>query len=189
MPPNYLGPARAVHPPGGAGERAPCRRGRRRPPIPESSEEPSPEEQPPRQSTPEWTRPMVQPELGWYESRPSGRARKTLDWYAAAAGGALGDNALEEAVEHAEHISSQITSTSLIIIAASCFISLLISSNNICLASSEDSPEILSSSCLLYCGALGCHFLDSEYLEFFCLKHPLFSRSNHFSYLRTLLFE
>ena len=52
---------------------------------------------------PEWARPMAQPELGWYEDRPSPRAQKTLEWYAAAAGQALRINALDEAIDHAEH--------------------------------------------------------------------------------------
>jgi tetratricopeptide (TPR) repeat protein/tRNA A-37 threonylcarbamoyl transferase component Bud32 len=51
---------------------------------------------------PEWARPMLQPELGWYEERTSPRAPRDLDWYVAAAGQALRDNALEEAVAHAE---------------------------------------------------------------------------------------
>jgi tetratricopeptide (TPR) repeat protein len=57
----------------------------------------------PRRAAPEWRRPLVQPELGWYDARPGARTRKDLDGYVAAAGQALGDNALDEAVEHAEH--------------------------------------------------------------------------------------
>jgi tetratricopeptide (TPR) repeat protein len=52
-------------------------------------------------TTAEWARPMVQPELGWYEAR--GRTPRNLAWYTAAAGQALRDNALDEAVDHAEH--------------------------------------------------------------------------------------
>ncbi len=54
-------------------------------------------------ATAEWARPMVQPELGWYEARDSARAPRDLGWYTAAAGQALRDNALDEAVDHAEH--------------------------------------------------------------------------------------
>jgi serine/threonine protein kinase len=56
-----------------------------------------------RRSVPEWARPMAQPELGWYEDRPSPRAPKNVEWYAAAAGQALRINALDEAIDHAEH--------------------------------------------------------------------------------------
>ncbi len=56
-----------------------------------------------RRSVPEWARPMAQPEIGWYEDRPSPLAPKNLEWYAAAAGQALRINALDEAVDHAEH--------------------------------------------------------------------------------------
>jgi eukaryotic-like serine/threonine-protein kinase len=51
----------------------------------------------------EWARPMAQPELGWYDGQPLARAPRNLAWYAAAAGQALRDNALDEAVDHAEH--------------------------------------------------------------------------------------
>ncbi|APR79897.1 Putative serine/threonine-protein kinase pknB [Minicystis rosea] len=54
-------------------------------------------------STSEWARPMLQPELGWYEGRSSARAPRNVDWYVAAAGQALRDNALDEAIDHAEH--------------------------------------------------------------------------------------
>jgi serine/threonine protein kinase len=57
----------------------------------------------PQRSPSEWARPMVQPELGWYEGRPSPRAPRDLAWYTAAAGEALRDNALDEAIDHAEH--------------------------------------------------------------------------------------
>jgi serine/threonine protein kinase/tetratricopeptide (TPR) repeat protein len=56
-----------------------------------------------RRASAEWARPMVQPELGWYEERATPRARRDLDWYIAAAGQALRDNALDEAIDHAEH--------------------------------------------------------------------------------------
>ena len=56
-----------------------------------------------RRSVPEWARPMAQPEIGWYEDRPSPRAPKNIEWYAAAAGQALRINALDEAIDHAEH--------------------------------------------------------------------------------------
>jgi serine/threonine protein kinase len=56
-----------------------------------------------RRSVPEWARPMAQPELGWYEDRPSPRSPKNVEWYAAAAGQALRINALDEAIDHAEH--------------------------------------------------------------------------------------
>jgi serine/threonine protein kinase len=56
-----------------------------------------------QRSVPEWARPMAQPEVGWYEDRPSPFAPKNLEWYAAAAGQALRINALDEAVAHAEH--------------------------------------------------------------------------------------
>ncbi|MEP7127038.1 MAG: serine/threonine-protein kinase, partial [Byssovorax sp.] len=56
-----------------------------------------------RRSVPEWARPMAQPEIGWYEDRPSPRAPKNVEWYAAAAGQALRINALDEAIDHAEH--------------------------------------------------------------------------------------
>ena len=58
-----------------------------------------------RRASPEWARPMLQPELGWYvgEGRPSARAPRNLDWYVAAAGQALRDNALDEAIDNAEH--------------------------------------------------------------------------------------
>jgi tetratricopeptide (TPR) repeat protein len=49
----------------------------------------------------EWARPIVQPELGWYEGRAP-RTTRDLAWYTAAAGEALRDNALDEAVDHAE---------------------------------------------------------------------------------------
>jgi len=55
------------------------------------------------QKPPEWARPMAQPELGWYEDRRSPRAPKNLEWYASAAGEALRINALDEAIDHAEH--------------------------------------------------------------------------------------
>ena len=55
-----------------------------------------------RRSVPEWARPMAQPELGWYEDRPSPRSPKNIAWYAAAAGEALRINALDEAIDHAE---------------------------------------------------------------------------------------
>jgi serine/threonine-protein kinase len=57
----------------------------------------------PRRAPPEWARPMLQPELGWYEGRAAPRAPRNLDWYIAAAGQALRDNALDEAIDHAEH--------------------------------------------------------------------------------------
>jgi eukaryotic-like serine/threonine-protein kinase len=60
-------------------------------------------EPPVRRSAPEWARPMAQPEAGWYDERPSPLAPKNLEWYATAAGQALRINALDEAVEHAEH--------------------------------------------------------------------------------------
>jgi serine/threonine protein kinase len=53
--------------------------------------------------SPEWARPMLQPELGWYDAETSTRAPRDLDWYVAAAGQALRDNALDEAIDHAEH--------------------------------------------------------------------------------------
>ena len=56
-----------------------------------------------RRASSEWARPMVQPELGWYEGRTSARAPRNLEWYIAAAGQALRDNALDEAIDHAEH--------------------------------------------------------------------------------------
>ncbi len=56
-----------------------------------------------RRSVPEWARPMAQPEVGWYEDRPSPFAPKNVEWYAAAAGQALRINALDEAIAHAEH--------------------------------------------------------------------------------------
>jgi len=46
---------------------------------------------------------MVQPELGWYEERPEPRAPRDVAFYIAAAGEALRDNALDEAIDHAEH--------------------------------------------------------------------------------------
>src|SRR5262249_40353311 len=52
---------------------------------------------------PEWARPMVQPELGWYEGRPSPRPPKNPEWSTAAACESLRDNALDEAIDHAEH--------------------------------------------------------------------------------------
>ncbi len=58
---------------------------------------------PQMRTTSEWARPMVQPELGWYGERAAPRATRDLAWYTAAAGEALRDNALEEAVDHAEH--------------------------------------------------------------------------------------
>ena len=65
---------------------------------------PAGESFPQMRSTSEWARPMVQPELGWYDGRAAApRATRDLAWYAARAGEALRDNALEEAVEHAEH--------------------------------------------------------------------------------------
>ena len=51
----------------------------------------------------EWARPMLQPELGWYDGRPSARAPKDLEWYVAAAGQSLRDNALDEAIDNAEN--------------------------------------------------------------------------------------
>jgi serine/threonine protein kinase len=45
--------------------------------------EPSGEET--RRAAPEWRRPLVQPELGWYDARPGARTRKDLDGYVAAA--------------------------------------------------------------------------------------------------------
>jgi serine/threonine protein kinase/tetratricopeptide (TPR) repeat protein len=56
-----------------------------------------------RRASPEWARPMVAPELGWYDGQPSPRAPRNLEWYVAAAGQALRDNALDEAIDHAEH--------------------------------------------------------------------------------------
>src|SRR5262249_41068631 len=43
----------------------------------------------PARSLPEWGRPMAAPEVGWYETRPSARAPRNAEWYAAAAGEAL----------------------------------------------------------------------------------------------------
>ncbi|MFO0760165.1 MAG: serine/threonine-protein kinase [Byssovorax sp.] len=60
-------------------------------------------EPPPERSLPEWGRPMTAPEVGWYESRPSGRAPRNAAWYAAAAGQALQVNTLDEAIDYAEH--------------------------------------------------------------------------------------
>jgi eukaryotic-like serine/threonine-protein kinase len=51
----------------------------------------------------EWARPMAQPELGWYQDGISPRAPRNAEWYAAAAGNALRVNALDEAIDHAEH--------------------------------------------------------------------------------------
>jgi serine/threonine protein kinase/tetratricopeptide (TPR) repeat protein len=57
----------------------------------------------PAKSMPEWARPMTAPEVGWYESRPSPRAPRDAEWYAAAAGQALRVNTLDEAIDYAEH--------------------------------------------------------------------------------------
>ncbi len=57
----------------------------------------------PARSMPEWARPMAAPEVGWYESRPSPRAPRDAEWYAAAAGQALRVNTLDEAIDYAEH--------------------------------------------------------------------------------------
>ena len=62
-----------------------------------------PAAEPLRRAVPEWARPMVQPELGWYEGKAAARAPRNLEWYMAAAGEALRDNALDEAIDHAEH--------------------------------------------------------------------------------------
>jgi tetratricopeptide (TPR) repeat protein len=56
-----------------------------------------------RRSLPEWARPMATPELGWDDGPKPGRAPRNLEWYAAAAGQALRDNLLDEAVDHAEN--------------------------------------------------------------------------------------
>ena len=75
------------------------------PGIGEADTVPPSEDAPPevRRSVPEWARPMAQPEIGWYEDRPSPRAPRNIEWYAAAAGQALRINALDEAIDHAEH--------------------------------------------------------------------------------------
>ncbi len=56
-----------------------------------------------RPRAPEWARPIAQPELGWDRDQPLARAPRNLEWYTAAAGQALRENALDEAVDHAEH--------------------------------------------------------------------------------------
>ena len=53
----------------------------------------------PARSMPEWARPMAAPEVGWYESRPSPRAPRNAEWYAAAAGQALRVNTLDDLLD------------------------------------------------------------------------------------------
>jgi tetratricopeptide (TPR) repeat protein len=56
-----------------------------------------------RRAPAEWARPMVQPELGWYEGRAAARAPRDRRGYTAPAGESLKDNALDEAIDHAEN--------------------------------------------------------------------------------------
>jgi serine/threonine protein kinase/tetratricopeptide (TPR) repeat protein len=67
----------------------------------------------PREPPAEWARPIVQPELGWYEGRAP-RAPRDLAWYTSAAGEALRDNALDEAVDHAEHAIAAFRGTGMV---------------------------------------------------------------------------